>query len=75
MEMTMARKMITREIKKVGNGTSISLHKAELKELGLRAGSMVNVTLSSADDRYARTRISAKKMRQRYANTLEILGR
>jgi len=70
----MAQKMIKRQIKKVGNGATISLHKADLDDLGVRVGSTVNVTLSTDDDKYARTRASALKMRQRYAKTLKILG-
>ncbi|MEM6460590.1 MAG: hypothetical protein AAF724_01600 [Pseudomonadota bacterium] len=70
----MARKMIKRQIKKVGNGATIALHKADLDDLGVRVGSTVNVTLSTDDDSYARTRASSLKMRRRYARTLKILG-
>ncbi|MEM9104312.1 MAG: hypothetical protein AAGC96_01550 [Pseudomonadota bacterium] len=71
----MARKTIKRQIKKVGNGATIALHKADLEDLGVRVGSTVDVTVTTSDDTYARTRESSKKMRQRYAKTLEILGR
>lgn len=70
----MAQKMIKRKIKKVGNGATIALHKADLDDLGVQIGSTVNVTLSTDDDKYSRTRASALKMRQRYAKTLKILG-
>lgn len=71
----MARKLIKREIKKVGNGATIALHKADLDDLGVHVGSIVNVTVSTTDDGNSRTRASARKMRQRYADTLKILGR
>lgn len=70
----MAQKMIKRQIKKVGNGATISLHKVDLDDLGVRVGSTVNVTVSTVDDSYAQTRASALKMRKRYAKTLDILG-
>ena len=70
----MAKKTIKRQIKKVGNGATIALHKADLEDLGVRVGSTVNVTVSTADDSYTQTRVSAKRMRQRYAKTLKILG-
>ncbi len=70
----MAKKMIKRKIKKVGNGATIALHKADLEDLGVDIGSTVNVTVSTTDDNYARTRVSSRKMRQRYAQTLKILG-
>lgn len=70
----MTRKTVTREIKKIGNGAMIALHKADLEDLGVRVGTEVSVTLATRDDSYERTRTSALKMRQRYARTLEILG-
>lgn len=70
----MAQKSIKRTIKKVGNGATIALHKADLDDLGVRIGSTVNVTVSTEDDKYTRTRASSLKMRQRYAKTLKILG-
>jgi len=70
-----ARKTIKRQIKKVGNGATIALHKADLDDLGVHIGSTVDVTVATSDDSYTRTKASSKKMRQRYARTLEILGR
>ena len=70
----MARKTVTREIKKLGDDAMVALHKADLDDLGVSVGAEVSVTLATSDDSYVRTRASALKMRQRYARTLEILG-
>lgn len=70
----MKRKTVTRKIKKLGNGAMIALHKADLDDLGARVGAEVSVTIATHDDSYVLTRASALKVRQRYAQTLEILG-
>lgn len=70
----MAQKMIKRKIKKVGNGATIALHKTDLSDLGVSVGATVNVTVSTADDTYTRTRAASWNMRHRYAKTLKILG-
>ena len=72
--MLVVQRKIKREIKKVGKGVPIPLQKADPDDLGARIGSTVNVTASSDDGNYIRTRTSSTKMRQRYARTLKILG-
>ncbi|UUX51808.1 hypothetical protein NUH88_08915 [Nisaea acidiphila] len=71
----MSEKTITRTIKRYGNGAMVPIHRADLEELDAAVGSTVQITLRKVDDSYEATRKSAKRMRQRFSRTLELLGR
>ncbi len=71
----MTDKTIRRTIKGVGNSAMIPIHRADLDDLDARIGSTVQVTIRKIDDHYDMTRQSAKRMRQRFPRTLELLGK
>ena len=71
----MTEKVVTRTIKRFGNGAMVLIHRADLDDLDARIGSTVQLTLRKVDDDYETTRASARRMRQRFARTLELLGR
>ena len=75
MEGAMSQASIIRTVKRLGNGAMVPVHKADLEKIGASIGSTVQVTIQKVDDNYDATRKSAVKMRQRFARTLELLGK
>lgn len=64
----------TREVAKSGNSAMVRLHKDELARVGVEPGQSVRVTIEAVDDEYAATRAAAKKMRNRFRRTLDLLA-
>lgn len=75
MERKMSQTSIIRTVKRLGNGAMVPVHKADLEKIGATIGSTVQITIQIVDDNYGATRKSALKMRQRFARTLELLGK
>ena len=71
----MPEKTVIRTIKRFGNGAMVPIHRSDLAELEADIGSTVQVTLTKVDNNYEATRASAKRMRNRFARTLDLLGR
>lgn len=70
----MTEVVVKRVIKRLGNGAMVSVHRADLEQLGADVGASVEVTIKKIDDTYDATRQSAARMRKRFARTLELLG-
>jgi antitoxin component of MazEF toxin-antitoxin module len=70
----MATLTLTRQIKRLGNGAMVSIHRRDMEEIEAQVGSTVRVTVEKVDDNYEATRRSAARMRQRFARTLDLLG-
>lgn len=71
----MSEKTLVRQIKRFGNGAMVPIHRADLEELDASVGSTVQITIRKVDDTYDQTRQSARRMRGRFARTLELLGK
>ena len=78
----MGRFRSRKTIRKIGNGAFLPLTQDVLGALGAQVGQEVELsveegrlTVSPVDGTYERTRAAARRMRQRYPRTLEILGR
>lgn len=71
----MDAKTVKREIKRHGNGAMVSVHKQDLEDLGVEVGATVEVTITPIGGAYEATRESARRMRGRWARTLDLLGK
>lgn len=71
----------TKVIRKIGNSAFLPLTQDLLGALGAEVGASVEIvadagrlTVAAVDGDYQRTRRAARKMRQRYRKTLDILA-
>lgn len=77
MNQSVSKKQVQfiRQVKTVGNGTMVSLHKKELDALGVEAGADVRVTIEPVTDTYEATSQAVDWVFGRYSKTLDLLGK
>lgn len=58
-----------------GTGGMVQLHKEELRAISADVGVPVRITIEAVDDGYETTLEAARRMRGRFARTLELLAK